>query len=258
MSSQWFETFFQGAMVEFWDRIIPPAATIQDCDFLERALELKPGSRVLDVPCGNGRHAVELARRGCRATGVDLSAEFLELARRAAGELSVEYRLGEMRDLPWREEFDAAYCWGNSFGYLDYSGVGAFLGALARALKPGGLVAIDSAVTAETILSAIPRQRWHRVGDLVILSEPRYVGSESRLDVEYTSIQNGVIETKRASSYVFTAAEQVRMLQAAGFEIVALNGGIAGEEFTLGSPRLVIIARLGGARRSARGTESSG
>jgi SAM-dependent methyltransferase len=243
LSSQWFETFFQGAMVEFWDRIIPQAVTMQEADFLERALELKPGSRVLDVPCGNGRHAVELARRGCRVTGVDLSAEFLGLARERAGELSVEYRLSEMRDLPWAGEFDAAYCWGNSFGYLDYEGAGAFLGALATALKPGGLVAIDSAVTAETILSALPRQRWHRVRDLVILSEPRYVGAESRLDVEYTSIQDGVIETKRASSYVFTAAEQVRMLKAAGFEVVTLHGGIAGEDFTLGSPRLVVTAR---------------
>jgi hypothetical protein len=77
----------------------------------------------------------------------------------------------------------------------------------------------------------------------VVLSEPHYVTAESRLDVEYTSIQNGVIETKRASSYVFTAAEQVRMLHAASFEIVALSGGIAGEEFVLGSPRLVITAR---------------
>jgi cyclopropane fatty-acyl-phospholipid synthase-like methyltransferase len=231
-------------MVEFWNRIIPPAATIQDADFLERALELKPGSRVLDVPCGNGRHAVELARRSCRVTGVDLSAEFLDLARRAAtaANVDVEYRLGEMRDLPWTGEFDAAYCWGNSFGYLDYAGVAAFLSAVARALKPGGRIAIDSCVTAETILSTV-RQRWHRTGDLFILSEPRYVGAESRLDVEYTSIQNGVIETKRASSYVFTAAEQVRMLDAAGFEVVALNGGIAGEEFGLGSPRLVITAR---------------
>jgi cyclopropane fatty-acyl-phospholipid synthase-like methyltransferase len=232
-------------MVEFWNRIIPPSATIQDADFLQFTLDLKPGSRVLDVPCGNGRHAVELARRGCHVTGVDLSTEFLDLAHQAAAaaNVDIEYRQSEMRDLPWTGEFDAAYCWGNSFGYLDYAGVGTFLAALSRALKPGGRIAIDSCVTAEAILPTLHRQRWHRTGDLVILSEPHYLGAESRLDVEYTSIQNGAIETKRASSYVFTAAEQVRMIEAAGFDIVALNGGIAGEEFVLGSPRLVIVAR---------------
>jgi SAM-dependent methyltransferase len=245
LPSQWFETFFQGAMVEFWNRIIPPAATIQDADFLQQALDLKPGSRVLDVPCGNGRHAVELARRGCRVTGVDISAEFLDHARQAAASatVDVDYRLGEMRELPWTKEFDAAYCWGNSFGYLDDAGIRMFLNQLGRALKPGGRIAIDSCATAETILSTV-RPRWHRIGDLVILSDPHYVSAESRLDVDYTSIQNGVIETKRASSYVLTAAEQVRLLEAAGFEILFLQGGIAGEAFGLGSPRLVITARL--------------
>lgn len=245
MSVQWFDTFFQGAMVEFWSRIIPPALTIQESDFLEQALELTPGSRMLDVPCGDGRHAVDLARRGCRVTGVDVSPEFLERARQAAvsANVSIEYRMGEMRDLPWTREFDAAFCWGNSFGYLDHAGVGAFFAALARALKPGGRLAIDSCVTAETILPALRPQRWHRTGDLVVLSEPHYAAAESRLDIDYTTIWKGVIETRRASSYVFTAAEQLRMLDVAGFEVVALNGGIAGEEFALGSPKLVITAR---------------
>jgi hypothetical protein len=76
-----------------------------------------------------------------------------------------------------------------------------------------------------------------------MLSEPHYAAAESRLDIDYTAIWNGVIETKRASSYVFTAAEQLRMLDAAGFEVLGLHGGIAGEAFELGSPRLVILAR---------------
>jgi cyclopropane fatty-acyl-phospholipid synthase-like methyltransferase len=246
LPSQWFETFFQGAMVEFWSQIIPPALTLQETDFLQHALELQAGSRVLDVPCGNGRHAVELAKRGCRVTGVDLSVEFLNLARQAAASanVNIDYLHSDMRELPSTGEFDAAYCWGNSFGYMDYAGAEAFLAALARALKPGGRLGLDSCVTAETILPALRPQRWHRTGDLVVLSEAHYSAAESRLDIDYTTIRRDVIETKRASSYVFTAAEQLRMLATAGFDVVSLSGGMTGEKFELNSPRLLIIARV--------------
>jgi len=70
---QWFETFFQGVAVEFWNRVVPSAVTLAEVDFLERTLAASPGSRLLDIPCGNARHSVELARRGYRMTGVDLS-----------------------------------------------------------------------------------------------------------------------------------------------------------------------------------------
>ena len=66
MESQWFETFFSGIAVEFWIRAMTPEITTAEVDFLEKALELKRGARVLDIPCGHGRHALELARRGAR------------------------------------------------------------------------------------------------------------------------------------------------------------------------------------------------
>jgi len=81
-------------------------------------LQLRPGSRVLDVPCGGGRHAVELTTRGRSVTAVDLSSDFLTAARGLAAQrnVTVDFHEREMRDLPWTEEFDAAYCFGNSFG----------------------------------------------------------------------------------------------------------------------------------------------
>ena len=77
MQPEWFETFFQGVAVEFWNRAMPPALTLMEVDFLEKALAPPPGASLLDIPCGSGRHSVELARRGYRMTGIDLSADFL-------------------------------------------------------------------------------------------------------------------------------------------------------------------------------------
>lgn len=256
MKTEWFETFFQGAAVDFWERAIPEAVTLEEAGFLEKALAIEPGQRVLDVPCGNGRIAIELARRGYRVTGIDLSDEFLGHARGRAPE--IDWRRGDMRDLKLEpDEFDAAYCFGNSFGYLDYENAGRFFVAFARAVR--GRIVIDTGVTAESILPTLLNKRWHRFGDLIVLSEARYAPRESRLDIDYTFMSGGSIDTRPTSSYVYTAAELVRMLNRAGFNVISLNGGLKGEPYGLGTPRLVLTAeRAATSADAARGPSGSG
>jgi SAM-dependent methyltransferase len=238
---EWFETFFQGPAVDFWTRAMTPALTLADVDFLEKAFDVKPGARLLDVPCGNGRHSIELARRGYRVTGIDLSDEFLAAAR---AELEADWRKGDMRALDLEPaSFDGAFCFGNSFGYLDYAGVAAFLSALAGALKSGAKLVIETGVTAESILPTIVQKRWHRLDDLMILSENRYDPWESCLNIHYTFVRGSVIETRPTASYVFTSADLRRMLNTAGFETLSFHGGMAGESYQLGSPRLVITTQ---------------
>src|SRR6266568_7415380 len=72
--SNWFEDFFHGVANDLWRKCMSPEQTRAEADFLEQTFE--PRSRLLDVPCGNGRHCFELARRGCRMTGLDISTEF--------------------------------------------------------------------------------------------------------------------------------------------------------------------------------------
>jgi len=92
-------------------------------------------------------------------------------------------------------------------------------------------------------LPTLVQKRWHRLGDLLILSENRYDARHSRLDIDYTFVRDGTVETRPTSSYVFTVAEIGRMLEAAGFGEIAFHGGIAGEPYALGTPRLVIVAQ---------------
>ena len=240
LKHEWFETFFQGAAVDFWTRAMTPALTLADVDFLEKTFDVKPGARLLDVPCGNGRHSIELARRGYRVTGIDLSEEMLAAAR---AKLDADWRFGDMRALELeRSVFEGAFCFGNSFGYLDHAGVAAFLSALAGTLKPGSKLAIETGVSAESILPTLVQKRWHRLGDLMILSENRYDPWQSRLDIDYTFVRGDTLETRPASSYVFSTAELRRMLEAAGFEVLAFQGSVTGDAYQLGSPRLLIVA----------------
>src|SRR5690606_25431523 len=105
-------------------------------DFLEQALQLSPGSRILDCGCGEGRHALELARRGYGVTGLDISGEFIARARaRAEAEsLAVNFEQGDMRLLDEVAHYDAVIFMDVAFGIFDDVGNQAVLVKAARAL----------------------------------------------------------------------------------------------------------------------------
>jgi SAM-dependent methyltransferase len=242
---RWAESFFRGVGADFWNEFVPPELTAAEVGFLTDAFELADNARVLDVPCGNGRHAIEFARQGHRVTAIDISPDFLAMARRSADAagVRVDWIEADMIEVPAAAAFDAGYCWGNSFGYLDHARTRSFLGALARALRPGARFVADIATAAESLLpNLIPRQ-WHRSGGTFVLSDARYDASSGRLDIDYTFVRDGIADTRRATSYVMTAAECARLFHAAGFDVIDTHGSIAGEPYTIGSPRLLLVAQ---------------
>ncbi len=241
MQSNWQADFFRGVALEFWRRAMSPEHTRAEADFLEKMLRVDPGAQLLDVPCGNGRHAVELARRGYSLTGVDSSEEFSAEARASAQ--PVRWILGDMCELPWRGEFHGAYCCGNSFGYLDSAGARKFLSGIERSLKPGSRFIMDTGMAAESILPTLGKGRWHRLGDMIVLSENRYHPAESRLDIDYTFIQSGKVETRPSSHYCFTTGEICRMHADAGLEVLDLLGWYDGAPYQLGPGGLMVVSQ---------------
>lgn len=242
--ADWWRSFFTGVAVEMWLRCTPDEMTRREADFLEKALALPAGARVLDTPCGGGRHALELAARGHRVSAVDLSAEFLDAARVSAGRrgLSVDWRQADMRDLPWEGEFDGAYCLGNSFGYLGDEGDAAFVRAVARALKPGGRLAINSGAIAEALLPQLKDRLWYEIGDILFLVQNRYDHARGVLESELTFVQGGKLEKRPIAQRVYTYGEVVRLLAGAGLTAADGYGGTAFEPFRLGSAQLYLVA----------------
>jgi len=242
MNSNWQTDFFRDVALQLWWRAMTPEMTRADVDFLSGALRASPGAKLLDAPCGNGRHALEFANRGYSVTGVDLSKESIEEAQKTAP-AACRWRIGDMCDLPWASEFDAAYCFGNSFCYVNREGAVKFLSAVARTLKPGARFAVETGMAAESILPTLVRNRWYRAGDIFMLSENQYDATESRLDLQYTFIQHGKVDTRPASYYCFTVAELRRMHVEAGLEPVEQFGSLAGEPYQLGAPRLILVSQ---------------
>lgn len=119
--------------------------TVQEVDHVVAELALGSGDRVLDVGCGPGRHAHELARRGIVVHGVDISARFVELAREAAPSGATFERL-DARRLPFDGEFDAVVCLcQGAFGMMTHDDADdAVVGGMARALRPGGRLLLSA------------------------------------------------------------------------------------------------------------------
>ena len=243
--ANWWETFFSGLAVEFWDAVVPESATAEDAAFLWKHLGLKNGSEVLDVPCGSGRLTRPLSAGGCRMTGVDISAEALaSAARQETGPRgTIRYRQAEMRDLPWEEGFDAAFCFGNSFGYLDDDGNAAFFAAVARALRPDGRFALDYGQTAESVMPRLEARQEADVGGFHFVEDTRYDPVTARIENRFSFTRGDRTETKLSSQRVYTLSELTRLLDVAGFDVLQFYGSPREEPFGLASTRLLLVAR---------------
>jgi SAM-dependent methyltransferase len=242
--TNWWQTFFSGMIVESWLRMVGEEQTKGEVEFIERELGISPPARILDVPCGGGRHSLALAVKGFQMTGVDISTDFLKAARESAADrkLSVRWEERDMRDLPWRQEFDGAFCFGNSFGYYDDAGNVEFLKAVAGALKPDAKFVLDTGCLFEGILFSFQDRNWYQVGDIKLLRNARYDPPSSRIETEYTMIREGQTEVRSALHRIFTYRELFDLVSKSGFKDVKAFGGLNREPFVLGSKRLLLVA----------------
>ena len=251
--SNWYEDFFHGVSLDLWRKAISPEQTRSEADFLVKALRCDQGSHLLDVPCGNGRLSWELAGRAYRVTGVDISEEFIQEAvsrlsppADAGGADSiapVEFLLGNMRNIEGKAIYNGAYCFGNSFGFLEYSDMESFLVGVARAVKPGARFVIETGMAAESVLTKFKAQTSHQIEDILLRINERYLAEESCIDTEYVFERNGEVETRRAKHWIYTVAEIRRMLERAGFEVLNIYGSLKLEPYVLGSEELFVIAQ---------------
>ena len=148
-----------------------------------------------------------------------------------------------MRTLAFKEEFAAALCCGNSFGYLSRSDTKQFLKRLSAALRDGARFVLESGAVAESILPNLVRSRWMQVGEILFLSSVDYDAPTSRLISRYVFIRGTERDEKTAEVIVYTVGELRELLGEAGFMVEGLFASPAKEPFHVGAPRLLVVAR---------------
>lgn len=156
--------------------------TNKEVDFIIEVMELSGAERILDLACGFGRHAVELSRRGFSVVGVDITAEYIEEARKTADfeELNTRFICADIRDLSFSEEYDVVLNMSDgAIGYLedDFENLKIF-DIISSALKKGGkhFMHVNNAEYAEM---HFPEKNWQINDNHLSLPELRW-DKESR------------------------------------------------------------------------------
>lgn len=226
----------------------PPERTEPEVAFLTAryAERLSSGARVLDLACGQGRHAVPLAAQGYDVVGLDYQANLLEVAECRAREAGVQvpFVRGDMRALPFDDaSFDAVQMIFTAFGYFSDAENAQVLAEVARVLRPGGWFVLDVANRDAMLRTAQPRS-WKRLpdGTLVISEWTWDVPSGRYTHWQRLAGEDGTREYTH-SVRVYTCTELATMLAGVGLSIVEMHGGFRGEALTLEAPRLLLLAR---------------
>jgi len=232
--AEWFETFEKCC----W--LLNDASGEVDAPFILNALELNPGDRVLDAPCGAGRISAPLARAGCRVTCMDLKPEHIERAKkRFAGEkLDGEFTVCDLRRLDYNGIFDAAINWGGSFGYFSDAENAEVLVRLARALKPGGLLLIDQP-NRECVLRNF--LSW-TAGDTLTLRSS-WDAKAQRMETTWIIHDPDGDRKSFSSMRLYTPAQFCQAFERAGLTWETAYGGLDGSPLRRGSRRIYVVTR---------------
>ena len=162
--------------------------TRDEVDFIEMALDLREDAAVLDIACGGGRHALELARRGYSVEGVDASATLVAYAARRAYEDATRARFvqGDMRALAYERQFDAVLVMNSSLGFFDDQANRATLDRAAAALIDGGKLLLQclNPYQIESYLQGF-RTGWHAIAGGYLLREARFEPRTATLQIDY-------------------------------------------------------------------------
>ncbi|HET9489482.1 MAG TPA: class I SAM-dependent methyltransferase [Methylomirabilota bacterium] len=210
---------------------------------------LNPGARVLDAPCGFGRHAVEFARLGYAVTGVDFNETELARARDAAARAGVTLRLicQDMRDMDFAGEFELAVNLFSSIGYFTDDEDRLLLDRFWRALGPGGVFVIDTR-NRDQVVRSLPAEERQRNDDWTLRIENRFDPTTSRWAARWWRIgpeaaEDGPGDFVGESEIRLYAAHELRaMLRPDRWSRVDLYGGLDGTPFSLDARRLVFVA----------------
>ncbi len=222
------------------------SVTFSEVQFVIEKLGLKAGAQLLDVPCGNGRHAIELAKKGFNVTGIDINEQYIEQAKQVSNKISagsLTFVTDDMRQIKAISLFDAAYCLGDSFGYFGADACELFVKGIARALKPGGKFLIDSSSVAEVLIPNLKKNAVFCLDGRITEVNNTYHADSSCLETMIRTTTGQKVHNERSLKWIFTVGELTRMLGRHGLLVDQLYGSIEGDNFELGSPRLLTVVQ---------------
>lgn len=221
--------------------------TISEVDGIVKLLNLPKEARILDCPCGYGRHSIELAKRNFSVTGSDINSIHLAKAELDAKKESVaiSFQKESMSNLTYDKEFDAVINMFYSFGFFDTDQENEkVLKNFYNALKPGGKFLMHTDVNVSRILAGKYKEDEKRVletGDVLRVVD-KYNKETKRIEGAWIIKNNDREVRKDYTVRVYTKEEFEELCNKVGFSSVTTYGDWQGNPYTEDAEDMVVIA----------------
>lgn len=244
-------SWYEEAFGDHYAAIVPvdaDASAELDASFVQKMLNLASGQTLLDVACGDGRHAHAFAQLGLDVTGLDCSMpQLLRAARRnEASRFNFDILHGDMRKLPRDRAYDVVTCLGSSFGYFETDEQNRqCLQDMVEVLKPGGKLALQ-VFNRDYLMGVLPCRSWWQGRGCLVLDVADMQFSTGRMRIHRTVVfEDGRQFEHHISIRAYSAHTLTKMLTTMGARVLDLSGSrdTPGRFYGGASPEIWIFAQ---------------
>lgn len=242
----WWQTHFDAQYLHEYEPLFDLVQDRREVSRLLELLELPSGARVLDCPCGQGRHAHLLAEAGFNVDGLDYSKALLAVAAKRGTSRTLRYTQGDMRTLPsrWTGRYDAVVNLFTSFGFFDApSDDRQVLSEFARVLKPGGVLIWHGGSRDGVMSKFLPRDWWSTSDGTVFGQERTFDPLSGFLEITSTWRGPGGDGERTHRIRLYSASELAERMREAGLIVEQAFDGWSARPLTRRSGEMLLIAR---------------
>jgi ubiquinone/menaquinone biosynthesis C-methylase UbiE len=206
---------------------------------------IRKGAKVLDLCCGIGRHSIELARKGFKVVGVDLTEQYLNKARKQAGRdgLNIQFVRDDMRRFCQLDYFDAVINMYTAFGYFENPADDKWVLSNAYySLRKGGTLIIDT-MSKEILARIYQPKLWSEENGVICLQEHKITQDWSWVENKWTLLKGRQRHEIKFGHRIYSAAELKALLKDCGFSTVKFYGDFDGNDYDNNAKRLIATAK---------------
>lgn len=234
LPSEWWKTLFNSIYLKTDADVVENAEnTLQEVDFLISLAKISPSDQLLDLCCGQGRHSLELSKRGFRfVTGVDRSRYLIRLARKRAAEMKLPVRFseGDARKIKMlSSSIDCVFLMGNSFGYFENEEEDeVVMGAIQNVLRSEGTLFLDI-VDGNWMRLNFEKRSWEWINQKLLVCRERMLASDGKRLISrevIVDVEKGVMTDQFYAERLYAFDEIEKMLTKFGFTDIQNHGNV--------------------------------
>tara|TARA_B100000029_G_scaffold460073_1_gene490733 strand:+ start:4681 stop:5433 length:753 start_codon:yes stop_codon:yes gene_type:complete len=248
MKNPWYFDFFHEDYPRLYAERLNSDHTGREVNFIEGSVPIKSGSSILDLCCGEGRHSIELAKRGYKVTGQDLSSGYIQSAKLESKlqNLDINFVEADMTSIEGYNQFDLVINMFTSFGYLPTdSDNSKVLNQIHKSLKPEGYLILDTLNHAWVMANQVENDEFF-MSDGTRVIEHRsfdYIAGRNHI---WFDVEEGAKKFRQIEGHhirLYTLVELIKLLNDNSLEFIQVHGGYNQELYSAHSQRMIVVAK---------------